>query len=81
MEFIVYVCDDFEMTESGVLVVFGNYAEFTTDDRVTAQEFIDNSTYNSVVCPSIYKDENGNVASRIIFINGKEWIGEVIEIK
>jgi len=67
MVFTVYVCDDFEMTESGVLVVLGNYAEFTTNDRVMVEEFIENSTYNSVVCPAIYRDENGKVPSRIIF--------------
>ena len=68
MVFTVYVCDDFEMSESGVLKVFSNYAEFSSNDRMMVEEFIKNSTHNAVVCPAIFKDVNGKVPSRIMFI-------------
>jgi hypothetical protein len=67
MVFTAYVCDDFEMTESGVLYIFGNYAEFSSNDRVMIEKFMFNSFFNAVVCPAIFKDVNGKVPSRIQF--------------
>ena len=67
MVFTAYVCDDFEMTESGVLTISGNYAEFSSNDRVMIEKFIENSFYNAVVCPAIFKDKNGNPPCRVQF--------------
>lgn len=67
MVFTAYVCDDFVMTESGVLIIFGNNAEFSSNDREMVQKFIENSSFNAVVCPATFKDANGKVPSRIQF--------------
>ena len=67
MVFTAYVCDDFVMTESGVLGIFGNYAEFTSNDREVVEQFINNSSYNAVVCPAIFTDEFGVQPKRILF--------------
>ena len=67
MVFTAYVCDDFELTNSEVLVIFGNYAEFTSNDREVVEQFMNNSSYNAVVCPAIFTDEFGVQPKRIIF--------------
>ena len=67
MVFTAYVCDDFELTDSGVLVIFGNYAEFTSNDRRMVEQFMNNSFYNAVVCPALFKDEFGVQPKRILF--------------
>jgi hypothetical protein len=67
MVFTAYVCDNYELTDSGVLVIFGNYAEFTSNDREMVEQFIDNSSYNAIVCPAIFTDAFGVPAKRILF--------------
>ena len=67
MVFTAYVCDDFELTDSGVLVVFGNYAEFSSNDREMVENFIANSFYGAVVCPAIYTNESGESPKKILF--------------
>ena len=67
MVFTAYVCDDFQMGESRVLTIFGNYAEFTSDDSVMVYDFINNSKYNAVVCPQLYTNGEGLRVSRVIF--------------
>tara|TARA_R100000951_G_scaffold100889_1_gene91844 strand:- start:815 stop:1021 length:207 start_codon:yes stop_codon:yes gene_type:complete len=67
MVFTVYVCDGFWMTESGVLNVHGKFAEFSSNDRVMIEKFIEDSFFNAVVCPAIFKDATGKVPSRIQF--------------
>tara|TARA_R110000772_G_scaffold199435_1_gene310056 strand:+ start:289 stop:498 length:210 start_codon:yes stop_codon:yes gene_type:complete len=67
MVFTAYVCDDFELRDSGVLVIYGNYAEFTSNDSEMVQKFIDNGFYNAVVCPALYKNEFGARPKKIKF--------------
>ena len=67
MVFTAYVCDNFELTDSGVLEVFGNYAEFSTNDREMVEQFIENSSYNAVVCPATFTNEFGVQPKRVIF--------------
>ena len=67
MVFTAYVCEDFELTDSGVLVIFGNYAEFTSNDRGMIEQFIEASSHNAVVCPAIFTDEFGVQPKRVLF--------------
>jgi len=67
MVFTAYVCDDFELTDSGVLVIFDSYAEFSSNDREVVEEFINNSFYNAVICPALFKDQFGVRPNRILF--------------
>ena len=67
MVFTAYVCDDFELTDSGVLVIFDNYAEFSTNDREMIDQFIENSSYNAVVCPATFTNEFGVQPKKVIF--------------
>ena len=67
MVFTAYVCDEFELTDSGVLVIFGIYAEFSSNDREMVEQFMHNSSYDAVVCPAIFTDEFGVQPKRILF--------------
>ena len=67
MVFTAYVCDDYELRDSGLLIINGNYAEFTSNDREMVEQFIDNSSYNAIVCPAIFKNEFGVEVKRILF--------------
>ena len=67
MVFTAYICDDYELTDSGVLVVYGNYAEFTSNDREMVEEIVNNSSHNAIVCPAIFTDEFGVPPKRVLF--------------
>ena len=67
MEFTAYVCDDFTLTKSRELIIYGNHAEFKSNNREMIQNFISNSFYNAVVCPTTYTDEFGVQPNKIIF--------------
>lgn len=67
MVFTAYVCDDFKLTESGTLEIFGNHAEFKSNDREIVEQFINNSIHDAVVCPSIFTNEFGVPPKKIIF--------------
>ena len=67
MVFTAFVCDYFELTDLGVLEIFGSYAEFTSNDREMVEQFINNGFYNAVVCPALFKNEFGVRPKRVLF--------------
>jgi hypothetical protein len=67
MVFTAYVCSDFEMSESGVMTIWGSIAEFSSNNREVVEKFIANSFENAVVCPVLYFDELGRTPSGVIF--------------
>ena len=67
MVFTAYVCDDYELTDSGVLVIFGNYAKFSSNDREMVEQFMNNNSFTDVVCPAMFTDEFGVQPKRILF--------------
>jgi hypothetical protein len=69
MVFKTYVCDDFKMKKSGTLTIYGLQAEFKTNEKDMVTEFIKRNNYDAVVCPAIFKDENGLTPKKIIFKN------------
>jgi hypothetical protein len=67
MIFTAYICDDFTLDQNGVLVIWENYAEFTSNDSEMVQQFINKSFENAVVCPQLYVDKDGMRVKRVIF--------------
>ena len=67
MVFTAYVCQDFELRDNGVLVIFESYAEFTSNDSEMVKEFISNSQYDAVVCPQLYTTSDGRRGKRVLF--------------
>ena len=67
MVFTVYVCDDFQLNDSGVLTIFGNYAGFSSNDKKMVDDFIEHSYYGAVVCPATFTDEFGVKPKKVIF--------------
>ena len=68
MVFTAYLCDDFEMRDSGLLTIFGSYAEFRSNDSEEINSFIENYPHNAVVCPQLYVNEKGVRVKRVIFL-------------
>jgi len=67
MVFTAYICDDFYLNEQGILTIWGNYAEFTSNDSEIVNNFINKSFGNAVVCPQLYVNKEGVRVKRVIF--------------
>ena len=67
MVFTAYICDDFSLDENGVLVIWGNYAEFTSNDSEIINKFINKSFEDAIVCPQLYVNKDGMRVKRVIF--------------
>jgi hypothetical protein len=63
----VYKCDDYDFND-GVLIIYNaelvaQIKNITDWDTVSAHV----GMYDAMICPSMYKDHNGNTANIIIF--------------
>jgi len=67
MVFTAYICEDFTLDHNGVLRIWENYAEFTSNDSEIVQNFINKSFENAVVCPQLYINGEGIKVKRVIF--------------
>lgn len=69
MVFTAYLCDDFKLSNSGVLTIYGSYAEFRSNDSEEIKLFIKNSSYSAVVCPQLHTNEDGVRVKRVVFVD------------
>jgi hypothetical protein len=67
MLYPVYKCDDYDFND-GVLIIYkaelvGQIKNITDWDTVSRHI----GMYDAMICPSMYKDRNGNTADIVIF--------------
>ena len=69
MVFTLYICEDWTFDpKSQVLTIYETYGEFRSNDLDMINDYFKlQPNHTTMVCPAIFKDENGISCKRVLF--------------